>query len=269
MRDRLSDLQERVVQAIQAPTPLAENAALAAEATRLCTGNARMSPVDQLDVYREQFWLRHVDALAEDFRSIEVLLGDDAWRTLCEAYLAAHPSRAYSLRHLGERFGEFVRREAPWRDDPLIGDLADLEWAFVDAWDAPDVPPLDATKIAAIAEDVWPAARLVFHPSFRAVRMGWPGHTFRAAAKRDGGPARPDPDETFVAVYRGEETLEYVDLDRDAWGLLARLARGVSLGPACEDVVRDLGLDPVAFEGRVGAHFQSWTARGWVVDVLT
>jgi hypothetical protein len=258
-----------VVHAIQRPLPLADDAALATEATRFCTGNARMSPVDQLDVYREQFWLRHIGALAEDFRSIEVLLGDDAWRALCVAYLLAQPSRAYSLRYLGERFGAFVRREAPWRDDPLIGDLADLEWAFVDAWDAEDAPPLDAAKIGAIGEDAWPGARVILHPSVRALRMGWPGHVFRSAAKRDENPARPSPEETFVVVYRGAETLEYVDVDRDAWALLDRLARGTPLGPACEAVVLDLALDAAAFEGRVGAHFQSWTQRGWVVDVVT
>ena len=35
-------------------------------AAEIAAGNERLSPVEQVDIYREQFFLRHVDALRDD-----------------------------------------------------------------------------------------------------------------------------------------------------------------------------------------------------------
>ena len=59
----LSALQRLVARAALVPRPLAEDAQLSAEATRAMRGSERMSPVERLDVYREQFWARHVHSL--------------------------------------------------------------------------------------------------------------------------------------------------------------------------------------------------------------
>ena len=33
-------------------------------------GNARVSPVEQLETYREQYWWRHTGSLVEDFQGV-------------------------------------------------------------------------------------------------------------------------------------------------------------------------------------------------------
>ena len=48
-------------------------------AQKMATGNARMTPCEQLDVYREQFFLRHVGSLREDFPTVEHLLGAESF----------------------------------------------------------------------------------------------------------------------------------------------------------------------------------------------
>jgi hypothetical protein len=230
-------------------------------ANAIATGNDRLSAVEQVDVYREQFFLRHVDALREDFATVAHLVGDDAFEALAHDYLAEHPPSSFTLRDLGEAFPAFVAHDA------LLADLARIEWAFVEAFDAEDLPPFDPSSLAAIAEDAWPSARIVLQPAVQLVAMGHPGHDYRAAVKRGDDPPRPEPRASFVVVYRGESSLAYIEVEREAFELLAELTRGSPLGRACESVARASGGALDDFQRKLGGWFSAWTQRGWIARV--
>src|SRR6188474_2074542 len=87
---------------------LARDPEVTAAAAERVTGNARLLPVDQVEIYREQFWLRHSASLVEDFPGLGGILGQDDWERLIEEYLEAVPPVAYSLRDLGERLPAFI-----------------------------------------------------------------------------------------------------------------------------------------------------------------
>ena len=58
---------------------LPRDAEVAERARLLIRGNDRLSPVEQLEIYREQFWLRHTASLLEDFPGLSGILGQEAW----------------------------------------------------------------------------------------------------------------------------------------------------------------------------------------------
>lgn len=268
----LSDVQALMSRAIVRTASVTEDPALVKATEWIVAPGVRLSPVEQLEIYREQFWLRHIGALEEDFVTIAYLLGDDRFRDLCHGYLAAHPPTSFTLRDLGDRFAEFIYRTEPWASDPLLHDCARLEWAFVDAFDAPDAPPLDPVSIAEAPEDAWSGARVVLHPSLQLVAMAHPAHVFRAEVKAERNPARPAPAGTRVVVYRGPEKLMYVTVEALAFDLLERLAKGVALAAACEEVAAHVGVNEVSnaaaeLEAKVGAWFQTWASYGWVIRV--
>src|SRR5580700_2679363 len=104
----LSDVQALMGEAVVRTATIADDAALSRATARVVAQGVRLSPVQQLEIYREQFWLRHIGGMKEDFVTIHHLLGDEGFRTLCEAYLAAHPPTSFTLRDLGEHFAAFV-----------------------------------------------------------------------------------------------------------------------------------------------------------------
>jgi hypothetical protein len=65
------------------------------------TGNDRLSPAEQVDIYRRQFWLRHEDCLAEDFPALRAILGEPLWEAFVRDYLTEIPPTAPNLRDLG------------------------------------------------------------------------------------------------------------------------------------------------------------------------
>ncbi|HKO94438.1 MAG TPA: DNA-binding domain-containing protein, partial [Polyangiaceae bacterium] len=104
----LTELQHWVVRHLQQLRALPKDAAIRAEAADRLTGNDRLAPVEQLEIYREQFWLRHTASLVEDFPGVGGVLGQADWEQLVEGYLQAHPSESWTLRELGRHFAEHV-----------------------------------------------------------------------------------------------------------------------------------------------------------------
>lgn len=265
---KLAQSQIALADVLRRSTSLTQDPYGGAIAAEIAAGNDRLSPVEQVDIYREQFFLRHVDALREDFRSLEHLLGDDGFEALARAYLAASPPTSYTLRDLGASMDRFVRAHEPWSKDPFVADLARTEWAFVEAFDGPDSPAFDPSVLASATEDQWPGARIVFQSAMRRIALEHPAHDYRLAVKKEEAPSRPDPAPTWVVVYRGKENLQFIDVERDAFELLEELARGTPLGEACERAAKASNVDPASFETKLGQWFQEWTAFGWISRVL-
>lgn len=223
-----------------------------AEAIALAAGSARLSPGAQVEIYREQFFLRHEGALREDFGALAHLVGDAAFEALARAYLAAHPPRSFSLRDLGEALPAFVTEGA-------ARDLARVEWAFVEVFDAPSLPPLTTADLASVAPEEWPMLRLALQPYVKLLSLAYAAHDYRLATRR-GESAELAARASFVAVYRGPESLHFLDLEPAAFALLEALEAGAALGEACE-IAAKLST---TFAADLGAWFQQWTALGFL-----
>jgi hypothetical protein len=229
-----------------------------------------MTAVDRLEVYREQFWLRHLPNLRVDFPTVLWAVGPEAFEGLCIEYLRAFPPRTWDLQKLGADLPAYAAGHDPWRRDALACDAVQLDWVFMEAYDAPDAPPYDPCVLSSTPEDAWQHARIGLHPSLRALTLGYPLRGVRAALKSGQTPERPTAQPTRIAVWRDAAgSVRDTSVDPFAFALLKELERGVPLGEACERVAcTDSSLaDTASMERRVGECFQEWTAIGWVSAV--
>jgi hypothetical protein len=261
---RLAELQEQFAKTVLKKAAVLDDPKSFRVAQTLATGNARMTPAEQLDVYREQFSLRHVGSLREDFPTVEHLLGAKKFEAMCSDYLRAMPPASFALRDASDRMGTFLENTAPYRDDALLADCANVEWAFIEAFDAADVPPLDVSTLAAIDEDAWDRAKILFHPSVRFLNLKYPAHTFRTAVRANEKPVRPHASPLCVVTFRGAGSLRYLEIPPAAFALLNALARGAALGEAGEEAAK---IDADVGE-KIGDWFQTWTANGWISKIV-
>jgi len=225
------------------------------------TGSARLSPIEQLDVYREQFWIRHINCLAEDFPTLKAFASPERFDAIVADYLAAHPPVHFQLRHLGDHLSDFLAA----RGEELFSDIARVEWAYIDAFDAPDAPPLDPRDVQAIPEEGWPRVRLTFHPSLQRLRLAHPTHGMRQAARNNEPVATPERHPTHLVIYRRDLLLYTEQVDPLAFDLLERLANNEPLGAASDAVAKAHQAD---LEAHIGAWFARWSALGWIVRVI-
>lgn len=279
-------LQSFLAGAFRREQPIADDPEVAATARVHVAGNDRLTPVQQADIYREQFWSRHFDALAEDYPGLAALVGARAFDDFVTAYLTACPPRHPSLRDLGDRIVAFAESWQGFAPVTMGGDppsppahraaaieMVRYENALVDVFDGPEPPALDAAKLASVPEDAWDRARVVLAPLVVRMRLAYPVHTFRIAARAaadagDPPPPAPAPRSVCLALYRRDLVVTYEELDPVAFALLEALAEGDPLPRACERAGAGLDDDATAELGaKVGVWFQRWAALRWIVDV--
>ena len=156
----------------------------------------------------------------------------------------------YSLRELGERLPAFIERcdWLPHRE--LCTDMARLEWAYIEAFDAADAAPLDAAKLAAI-----PGVRLGnrahrARPRRSPARCALPGRP-TCAARCAPAPSRcrfREPRAENLVIHRTQRSLFWQPVSRGAFELLRALAEGLPLVKSCERAIELVPAEAEAIE---------------------
>ncbi|HET9933933.1 MAG TPA: DNA-binding domain-containing protein [Polyangiaceae bacterium] len=265
----LNELEEQLARMLTRRGALERDPEAIALANRYLTGNDRLSPVEQLEIYREQFWLRHTQALVEDFPGVGGIVGQTGWERLAEGYLSAFVPTSYTLRNLGEKFADFVASQTDVEHHALVTDMARLEWAYVELFDAEDPPPLSLEELGKYGEEELGRARLRLSPGVRLLNVSFPVVELRKQILLAEGTAvpLPSPESCNLVVYRADLAILHERLDEEAFTLLDALSRGESLMHACESACA-LGPEATA---HVAEHVGEWLARWvrlkWIVAV--
>jgi hypothetical protein len=274
MPEPLSDLMTFLAGAFRRENPLPGDASIDTACAARVAGNARLSPAEQADIYRRQFWLRHVDSLREDYPGLMRILGDDAFEAFCTAYLTACPPRSPSMRDLGADIVAFAERYEAFPEAVRTAalEMVRYECSFVDLFDGAEPPPLDARVLQELPPEAWETARIKIHPLLVRHRFTHPVHRIRLKAKAGADVAiEPAPAPIHLAVFRGKDlTIMFDELEPLAFELLGALAEGEALVPACGRIAEGASeAEGEQLQAKVGAWFQRWAAAGWIVGVET
>lgn len=243
----LPELQSRLRALISDPRTLsAPDDALAATLAELSIrGDERLSAVERVRIYGRMYFLRLRDALASDLPALRRALGDAAFDALAQSYLAAHPSDRPSLRDLGRHLPGYAMAHpelvAPWQ-----AELAQLEWALIDAFDAPDQAVLDAAHLASLPPESWPdlelrpVASLVLLSCTTAVDVV---HE-RLLAGDDVG--EPVPETTRLRVWRQDLLVFQRRASEQEMAALRWIHKGASFGDLCGWLAEHEPVDPTS-----------------------
>lgn len=272
MANDLLAVQTFLVSAIRLETPTPRDEETSATAKQFVTGSARLNAASQVDIYREQFFLRHEATLREDYPGVAKILGKEATQVFFRKYLAAHPPATPSLRDLGADLPAFAERYEgfPSGRRDLIVEMARYEIELVNIFDGPDTPPLDPSKLAAMTESDWNTARIVLQPLLRRLSLSYPVHRLRVAIKNGEDITLPDEKSPVqVLLFRQDFIARFEEVAPEAYELIGALAEGLPLVPALEKVSGSLPPERQEFVmSNLGAWFQTWTAWGLIVDIV-
>jgi len=255
--------------------------------------NDRLSAEERLELYARQYWFRLIDSFYEDFPGVAALLGDDAFHQFTLDYLEAHPSRGYTLRLLGRKVPEFVTEAKAVPDSlrPAVIDMARLEWAKMEVFDAAEKPALDpettlSADILSLPIGLQPHLRLLKldHPvddwltrldreewraeASNAVAADSPKHTGGGGEDKEKAEAITPPRRKAVrvVVHRFEEEAWFKRLEPEAFRLLEAFGRGEPLGVALDRLIPESGKPPAWWQSHLKTWFSEWTALRWLTS---
>jgi hypothetical protein len=243
--------------------------------------NSRLSSFERLEIYNRQYWFRLQGTFAEDFPALRAVVGADRFEALTNAYLAAHPSRSFSLRNLGSKLLEWLTLN-PIYAGPRVSlalDVVRVEWACVEAFDNAEFVPLSLQDIAALGED----SKLGLQPHVQLLALAYPAddlvlslhqkdrHESSEAGTRpeslDEAPQRQirlRKKATWLAIHRVDLTVYYRTLSRPEYLTLAALRDGLALPDALDAGFAGSRMGTQKRIDLVQEWFANWAELGWL-----
>ena len=233
----------------------------------LVRGNAREDAATMFGVYRNAYWSRLAECLANDFPGLKRLAGDAAFDRLARAYVAKHPSEHPSIRWAGRDLAAFLAREEPYRDDPWLADMARFDWALAFAFDAADAPAAGRADLAGVPPEFWGSVRLVFHPTLDVFRIATPVDQLRPLLLEDATtPVDRDARcERAVMVWRVGYDVKFRAIDPLEHAALQAMRSHANFGDMCELVALETGADAAPL--RAAQILQGWLEWGVVARI--
>jgi Putative DNA-binding domain len=287
---RLATLQRTMARAVMQPLTAAERMqktapdgkSMRAYASRFIKPNDRLTSFERLEIYNRQYWFRVLSSMVEDFPGLRAVLGDRRFEAMSKAYLVDCPSRSFTLRNLGARLEGWLRKHPKWAGpkQALAVDMARLEWADIEAFDAKAEPALRPEDLRA---DAGAKLKLKLQPYLRLLDLRYPvddlllevrkededtdfaSNAFqeRHKRKRVQAVAKLKPAKIFLAVHRVDDSVYFRRIEREEFVILSALRDGNALGRAIEAAFRTSRVRVEERAASVQQWFQNWAALGW------
>jgi hypothetical protein len=243
--------------------------------------NDLLSSFERLEVYNRQYWFRLIGAVSEDYPALNAVLGQKRFDALMLAYLKENPSTSFTLRDLGARLPLWLdgHPELAGSHHKLAVDVARLEWAYIEAFDSPTLPALNAADFARLL----PTSILALQPHLQlldlryavdevvlAVHKNRPATdivsnavTERKESKRPRIP-RVKQCPTYLAVHRYQDSVYYRRLDHEAFLLLSAIQEGEPITSVVDRAMGASKLPVVQQAANIRDYFAHASELGWL-----
>jgi len=218
-------------------------------------------------VYRHAYGSRLVEAMRNDHKLLHAYLGDETFDEMGHAYVAAHPSQHPNLRWFSKALPDFLRANEPYSDDPVLSDLAALENALNDAFDAEDAPVLALADLAGLAPEAWADLKFRPHPSAHRLDIATNASAVWLALKGEETPpdavVREEP--CRLLIWRQDVTPMFRELGPEEAMMWDEATNGIPFGVLCAMLATY--DDPDGAAARGAGYLHGWVTAGLLTSV--
>jgi Putative DNA-binding domain len=218
-------------------------------------------------VYRHAYSSRLVEAMGNDHKLLHIYLGDEMFEEMGHAYVAANPSQHPNLRWFSQALPDFLKATEPYSKYPVLSDLAALEKALNDAFDAQDAPVIGVAELASFAPEAWADLTFRAHPCAIRLDLSTNASAIWLALKGDETP--PDPvqlkESSRLLVWRKDVTPVFRDLSAEEAMMWDEAAREIPFGVLCSMLATY--DDPDSAAARGAGYLHGWVTSGLLTGV--
>ena len=243
--------------------------------------NDPLSSFERLEIYNRQYWFRVIGAVSEDYPALSAVLGQKRCEALILAYLKENPSTSFTLRDLGAKLPAWLEKHpelaGPHRE--LAVDVARLEWAYIEAFDTPALPPLNPAEFSRLL----PTSTLALQPHLQLLALRYAVDEVVLAVHRN----RPATDivsnavsvrkeskrlrvprlkrcPTYLAVHRYQDSVYYRRIDHEAFLLLSAIQEGEPITSVVDRAMRASELPALEQAAKIREYFAHASELGWL-----
>jgi hypothetical protein len=277
---KLAELQKRMAAAVMRPLTSSDRLAPRTDVAYI-KPNDRLTSAERLEIYSKSYWYRLIDGMFEDFPGLLAVLGMQRFNRLIRAYLADCPSQSYTMRDLGSRLEQWLRKNSEYAGNKIdvALDMVALEWAHIEAWDGASESVLGPEDLL----ELGPKLKIGLQPYIRLLELHYPVDELRIQAnaaaeehevasnavtkhkqrKITHAAGRLKPENIFLAVHRVDLSVYYRRLSVEEFRLLTALREGQPIGKALLAVCKGSTIPVDELQPRLESWFGTWAELGW------
>ncbi|WP_052832905.1 DNA-binding domain-containing protein [Bradyrhizobium sp. LTSP885] len=213
-------------------------------------------------VYRYAYGSRLVEAMRNDHELLHLYLGDETFDEMGHAYVKARPSQHPNLRWFSQALPDFLRSNAPYSDHPVLADLAALEQALNDAFDAKEGTVLALEAMAGFAPEMWNDLVFEPHPSAARIDLSTNAAAVWMALKNDEAPPEAETlaEPYRTLIWRQDTTPMFRELPTEEAMMWDEATNGIPFGVLCEMLATY--DDPDGAAARGAGYLHGWITAG-------
>jgi len=172
-----------------------------------------------------------------------------------------------SLRWYGAELSEFLGQCPPYAEQPILAELALLEWTLAEVFDAADADPTPRAALSAVDAAAWSGLQFEFHPSLRRLHLQWNTVAAWQAMSREETPPDPVCAEHPVPWLLWRQNLQnyFRSMAADEAAALDSALRGATFGEICEALAEWLPDDEIPL--RAATLLGTWADSGIIVGI--
>ena len=194
----------------------------------------KRSAKERMDLYGVSYKLRLKEAISTDYDRLYSYLGDELFEQLMLNYIKRYPSHHPSLRYFSQHMVELVEQLKPFDQLPEVAEIAHIEKAFCDSFDAANCHSIDITELAQLDADVWATLKLDFHASVQQLPQQYNSFQIWKALSNDEIPPEKVTDEATWLIWRQALVSRYRALSAAEAMALNIAMTGGTFGELCE-----------------------------------
>ena len=168
-----------------------------------------------------------------------------------------------SVAHVGRALAAFLAENPPAGAPPWTADLARLEWARREVFDAADAPVLTLDALRAVPPERFAETRFRVVPALTRIVAGWPVQRAWAAAPEE-EPVTLAAGRTALRVWRRGFTVYHAPMSGREEAAFATLVAGEPFAALCE-AFADLPDEEAATEA--ATLLLAWVEDGMIADL--
>ncbi len=195
-------------------------------------------------VYRNNVVVGLTEALQANFPAVNRIVGEEFFRVMARDYVVSEPPASSILLDYGAGFADFIARFEPAVTLPYLPDVARIERAWTEAYNAREAEPLRPETLAGIASDQAGDMRFTVHPSLRIVHSHFPALTIWRMNVDDGVSAPVDLEAggEDALIMRPAAEVEVRSMPPGGADFIAALVNGKSLAEAAKSAMNASAL---------------------------
>lgn len=212
----------------------------------------KFSPTKQLSIYVDSYRYRLNDITAEDYPVLQKYLGDQKFNQLIWDFVNTAQPNHFNIARYTLKLQNFIENKFP--HDVFAHELCRLETAIAQLSDAKETEVLTSKDLENMTPEL--LMKSVLKPR-EALELHQFSHQTNSYYQKimDEKKVRPIKENSYLAIFRHEDKIWRMDLEKDEFALLKKIFSGVKVGDALNRI-------PESQTQNISRWFARWINNG-------